>query len=411
MRDTPLTRDDGSIRGTVLEVSASAVVENARILAGRTAAPVIAVVKANAYGIGAGIIAPALARSGVAALAVVTVEEGLELRALGISTPILVLGGATWLRAPELLFELALTPLVSSDDELRRLQHVAERLHRTIDVHVALDTGMAREGFFITRDGTSSVDAVVDALSRAPLVRATSAMTHFAHADLASDETTPDQVHRFTRALTNLRARSVPIHAAHVANSAAALTLGARPFDLSEEPFDDVTCAIRPGIALLGVTPFADGRAQDLLTPVFRWRAPIVMRKRVPAGTHVSYGGTFTTTRETELAVLGIGYADGYPRALSNSGCVRLHGQEAPILGRVCMDLTVVDVTDIAARLGAGACALGTPVTVLGGRGQDHIPPWDVAERASTIAYDVMNRISARVPRVSVRSLDEGAPA
>ena len=405
-----------SIRGTVLEVCAPAVVENARALTARTGAPLLPVVKANAYGIGAHIVAPALVDAGASTLAVVTVEEGIELRALGIEVPIVVLGGATWLRAPDALLAHRLSPLVSSFAELSILEgHLAPR-RATLDVVLAIDTGMAREGFFVDRDGSAATpftDELLNihqALHQAPSVRVASAMTHFAHADLADQETTRDQVRRFARFLDVMRDVGRPIARAHVANSAAALTLGARPFDLSSARFDDVEFSIRPGIALLGVTPFADGREAHALRIAFRWRAPVVVRKRVPAGTHVSYGATFTTTRETELAVLGVGYADGLPRALSNKGVVRVKGLAVPILGRVCMDLTIVDVTEVCAELGPGAVPLGLPVTLLGGAGQDAIDAWDVAQRADTIAYDVMNRISARVARVPVDTFNDDGP-
>jgi alanine racemase len=197
------------------------------------------------------------------------------------------------------------------------------------------------------------------------------------------------------------------VRVVHLANSAAALGAGARTTTLGDGVArPDVEVWVRPGLSLFGVTPFPDGDRADAVDVAFTWRAPIVTRKRVPTGTPVSYGSTFITTRPTEIAVLGLGYADGYPRALSGKGELSLAGMRVPVLGRVCMDLTMVDVTDVVAAHGEGAAAIGTDVVVLGGRGADAIDPWEMALRADTIAYEMLTSIAARVPRVVARAAD-----
>jgi alanine racemase len=265
-----------------------------------------------------------------------------------------------------------------------------------LEVHVAIDTGMGREGAPFNDAPSAELLSLTDELGKSSSLSVTGAMTHFANADLADAGLTDRQMQRFLSAAAFLMARGLPIRSLHVDNSASVLTRQ-RP------SVAGCSFSVRPGIALFGVSPFAPGEGPPLpLRPALSWRAPVVGRKRVPAGTAVSYAGTFVTTRETELALLGIGYADGYNRALSGRGEVLIAGSRAPVLGRVCMDLTVVDVTDIVEKQGASASAIGARATVLGSDGAGTISAWDVAHAAGTIAYEVLTSISARVPRMMV---------
>lgn len=385
-----------SVRGCVAVLDEGALLANLEV-AGTLArgAEVLAIVKADAYGHGASAVVPVLERAGVSRYGVATVEEGLELRALGVRGDVLVLGGAAWWSDPALLWEGALTPVLSSHEELVRLDEVARARGERIAAHVKLDTGMSRVGVLVLADGASrDLEAFAVAARASEHVRVVGACTHFANADLADAALSGAQVERFTKALAFLRAEGLPLEVAHVSNSAATLELPALTGLAGLETW------LRPGLMLYGVSPFDDERRERELAPVLSWLAPIVARKRVPPGTPVSYGSTWTAERETELAVLGVGYVDGYPRALSNRGAVLIEGMRAPVRGRVCMDLTVVDVTDVVREQGAAACALGRSVTLLGSSGKDVITARDVAKWAGTIPYEILTRIGARVPRV-----------
>lgn len=395
--DAPLSLSFGplSVRGCVARVDARALLANLeRVRCSAKNAHVLAVVKADAYGHGARALAPLLERARVTRFGVATVEEGLELREAGVRGAILVLGGAAWWSAPALLVSGGLTPVFSSTEELLFLEDFARGRDVVIDAHVKIDTGMSRVGVRVGDEPSDDIAAFVDAARVCSHVRVTGACTHFANADLADPDLTRAQVDRFSVALAFVRARGLPVSVAHVSNSAATLELD----DLTRR--FAIETWVRPGLMLYGVSPFSDERHQQELSPVLSWTAPIVARKRVPPGTPVSYGSTWTAERETELAVLGVGYVDGYPRALSNVGEVLLEGMRAPIRGRVCMDLTVVDVTDVVQAHGEEACALGASVTLLGKDGDDEISAREVASWAGTIPYEILTRIGARVPRV-----------
>lgn len=392
-----------SIRGNCLLISRSALEQNLSTLRARApGCEVLSVVKADGYGLGGELVASVFASAGVEKFGVATVEEGLTLRAGGIGGEILVLGGATWVSSPALLLDAGLTPVVSSVEEVERLGVEARRRGTRIAVHLAVDTGMSREGVYVGDDAAGPVAEVVRAAA-SHNVHIRGAMTHFANADLADSALTATQHARFAAALDVLIAAECGLEVAHIANSAATLADGGRPGPLADPRFSGLRWWVRPGIALYGATPFADHRFGDELVFAARWTAPVVVRKRVPAGTPVSYGSTYVTERETELAVLGIGYADGYHRSRSGRGAeVLIGGRRAPILGRVCMDLTVVDVTDVVSELGGEVAALGAEATVLGADGDECIGPWEAAEAAGTIAYEVITSVARRVPRIPV---------
>jgi alanine racemase len=400
----PLAASAFSTRGTRAEIAVDALLHNLDVV--RVRAPdceVCAIVKANGYGLGGELVAGALAGGGVERFGVATVEEGMALRAGGVRGTILVLGGAAWARAPSLLVGAGLTPVVSSVEELALLEaHLAGVGHEgTYPVHLAVDTGMGREGF-VAFDATG-VTAIVEGLAAAPHLDPQGAMTHFANADLADTAFTEQQVARFAVALRALLDAGLPLRFAHIANSAAILSIGGRPGPLQDEAFDGLSWWVRPGLALTGTTPFEDGRAQDILAPVVEWKATVVIKKDVPAGMPISYGSTFVTERPSTIAVLGIGYADGLHRHISGQGAeVLIDGGRVPLLGRVCMDLCVVDLTDLPADV-RDHIGPGSDVTVLGGEGEARLDAWAVAEQAGTIAYEVLTSIAARVPRVAVR--------
>lgn len=392
----PLTSEEDT-RGCVAEISLDAIVHNFAVTVEKSGGhPAMCTVKANAYGHGAAKVGPVLSRAGAHGFGVVTLDEAAELREVGAGGPILLVGGASWFRAPERIRAVGALPIVASREEIDALDRVGRESGKPVEVHVGIDTGLAREGFYVGEPDAVDVSAVTTALKRAKFVKATGAMTHFRSADLEDETQSLGQIRFFSQAVAALTAQQIPLEVVHFSNSAASL----RALSLTEDAPKNVQLWSRPGISLYGITPFPDGRMADELTPAMAWRAPVVVRKRVPAGTKVSYGGTFVTTRETELAVLGVGYGDGFPRHLSNRGRVIFGDTEAPVLGRVCMDLTVVDVTDVVANEGAPACGLGASAWLLGGPSSKALRAWDVAKAADTIGYEIVVRVSRRVPRV-----------
>jgi alanine racemase len=392
-RTTPVHR----VRDNVAVVDLDAIVRNYELCASRApAASVLATVKADAYGHGAVPVARALYDAGVRLFSVATVEEGLELRRAGVEGTVLVLAGATWLNQPELLLDANLTPVLSSEEEVEILDITCAARGERMDVHLKLDTGLARVGVPVHDDPEEALEEIVGFLSGNVRVRATGVMTHFANADLADAELTKTQRDRFERAVTYLHGAGVPLEVVHMSNTAATLEGIGLPDDTS------LAAWVRPGLGLYGYSPFADRHDQELLTPAMTWRAPIVARKRIREGDPVSYGSTWRAERETEIAVLGVGYADGYMRALSNKASVLVDGQRAPIRGRVCMDLTMVDVTEIVSARGAEVCEVGRPATLIGHDQGGTVLADELAEHAGTIPYEILTSVGARVPRVHV---------
>lgn len=363
-------------RPTFAAIDASALRENFALL--RAALPattsILAVVKADGYGHRATLVAPILEGAGADWLGVATVEEGVEVRSAGVRTPILVLTGAGSGDVPALL-EHRLSVAVLHREMVRDL---ASRLGtQRLPVHIKVDTGMGRLGVL-----PADVPALVDELQRAGCFEIEGIFSHFANADGVTRDYSDYQVRCFGQAIEALAAAGVRPRWMHIANSAATLSRADTHFSL-----------VRPGIALYGVPP-ASTVAPKGLRPAMRLVTQIVQLKRVPSEFPVSYGQTFVTRRPSLLAVLPIGYADGYPRALSNRASVLVHGRRAPVVGAVCMDLTMVDVTDI-----EGA-QLGDEVVLWGRQNGAEISVAEVADWQGSISYEVLTRLGKRVPRI-----------
>ncbi len=372
-----------SIRPTRAEIDLAALRQNlseVRRLA--NGLEVMAVVKADAYGHGALPVARALEAEGVRLLGVALVEEGLALRAAGVKAPILVLGGA---------YDEGYAAMVDGDlmPTLFREEHVdayaaaaRARGQRRVKAHLKVDTGMGRIGVL-----PSEVAAFAQKLQRTPEIELEGLLSHFANADLADAQLTKEQVRRFQEALQALRAAGIQPRYRHLANSAAVL-------DLPEVRDGLQLNLVRPGLMLYGMVPagWLEGRAS--LAPVLRWRTAITHLKRVVAGTPISYGSTWVAQRESLIATLPVGYADGYVRKYSSRAQVLVRGRRAPIAGRVCMDMCMVDVTDVP------GVAVGDEVVLLGAQGRERIRAEELAGWAETINYEVTCAISARVPRV-----------
>lgn len=367
-------------RPTWAEVSLSALAENYRTLKSCLAlgTPLMAVVKANAYGHGAAECARALAAAGADWFGVALVEEGVGLRQAGIAEQVFCLGGF-WRTQGELILEHNLTPALFRMDLAEELDARAKDAGRIVNFHLKVDTGMGRLGVRM-----EEVAEFVRALRRFENLRLDGVMTHFADADGVTPDYTDGQIRRFEEAVSILRELGFAPSWFHLANSAGLHAFPQAHGNLA-----------RAGAAIYGlVRDVLSPRLEPLpLKPVLSLKSRIVLLKTVPAGASLGYGCTFTTSRESRIATLPIGYADGFHRAHSNNGRVIVRGRFAPVVGRVSMDLTILDVTDIP------GVELGDEVVLLGEQHGLRISAEDLAAEIGTISYEVLTGISARVPR------------
>ncbi len=371
-------------RPTWAEVSLTALTENYRTLKScltPAGTPLMAVVKANAYGHGAAECARALAKAGVDWFGVALVEEGVELRQTGIAQPVFCLGGF-WRTQGELILEHNLTPALFRMDLAEELDTRAKEAGRIVNFHLKVDTGMGRLGVQL-----GDVAEFARALQRFEYLRLDGVMTHFADADGLTPDYTDAQIRRFEEAVAILRELGFAPTWFHLANSAGLHAFPQAHGNLA-----------RAGAAMYGlVRDVLSPRLEPLpLEPVLSLKSRIVLLKNVPAGASLGYGCTFTTARESRIATLPIGYADGFHRAHSNNGRVILRGRFAPVVGRVSMDLTILDVTDVP------GVELGDEVVLLGKQQDLRISAEDLAAEIGTISYEILTSISARVPRIYV---------
>ena len=338
----------------------------------------LAVVKANAYGHGAVPVARAALSAGAEYLAVAIPEEGEELRGAGITAPILVLGGIVSKEAAEAAVRLDLIQVVFDEARARLLSHAGVSLGKEAQVHIGLDTGMCRIGVREPEEA-AGLARRIDSL---PGIRLTGCFTHMATADEEDPSGTRRQEARY-RALTAAIRQAHPGELlCHAANTASIFRY--------PELHDGMA---RGGIALYGCPPVPEAKG---LLPAMRWVSEAVYVKTIHPGDKVSYGGTFEAARETRVMTVPVGYADGYRRGISGKGCVLVRGRRAPILGRICMDQLMADVTDIP------AVSVGDEVVLLGRQGEEAISAQEMAAWADTIDYEILCSPSARVPRVWV---------
>ncbi len=333
------------------------------------------VVKGDAYGHGAVALARwTQERHGADWLGVSSVEEGIALREAGVRLPVLILGSLFPFESFLAAAQYGLTPTVASMDGARRLCEVSRKLQRRVSCHLKLDTGMGRIGM----SWPSGLE-VARVLASERGVELEGVYTHLASAD-ADGRQTRAQLDRFKAALKDMAREGIRVRLRHAANSIAALDYSSSRWDL-----------VRPGLALYGLA----GRGYH---PILTLKTRVVFLKTVRRGTPIGYGATFKARREARVATLPIGYADGLPRLLSNRGHVLIDGRRCPIIGAVSMDMTTVDVGAApSARVGSEAVLLGSS----GGLGVG-VAQW--ADWARTIPYEVVARLSARVPRVYLQS-------
>lgn len=338
---------------------------------------VLAVVKARAYGHGAVEVSRRLLRLGADMLGVALVEEGRELRDAGIEAPILIMG-AIFPEQAEAVVSLKLTPVIFSLSVAHALADAAQKRKTTIEVHVKIDTGMGRIGI-----APEDAPDFIAALRKLGGLSAQGLMTHFADADLRDKQFASQQMDRFETLLKALDAKGLGVPVRHAANSAAVLDFRRALFTL-----------VRPGLMLYGCNPLENENAGADLRPVLSLVTRIAFTKKVSAGVPISYGRTFTTMRESIIATLPVGYADGYSRSLSNTGEALVRGLRVPVVGRVCMDMCMVDVTEVP------SVREGDDVVLIGSQGNERITAEDIAAKTGTIAYEVLCGISSRVPRI-----------
>lgn len=367
-------------RPTWVEIDLEAIAHNVRRVCALIGPGVqlMAVLKADGYGHGAIKTARTALNNGVTWLGVACLSEALALREAGIEAPILVLGYAPPWQAREMV-ENGVTATVFDWEAAEALSRAASELGRRATVHVKVDTGMGRLGLLPTE-----ATAFVQALQTLPGLAVEGLFTHFATADSADDSHARRQLACFHDLLADLERRGLRPPLIHAANSGATLRMAAARYDL-----------VRVGIALYGLNPSADVPCPPGFRPALAFKTQVAQVKTLPAGSPVSYGGTYRTARESRIAVIPVGYADGFRRAPRQWQEVLVRGRRAPVVGRVCMDQTMLDVTEI------GGVRQGDEVVLIGAQGDECITADEVAAWLGTISYEVVSEILARVPRVS----------
>ena len=372
-----------SIRPTVAEIDVAALRANARHLR-RVVGPgvkLFGVVKADAYGHGAVVVARAL-EPFCDVLAVSLAEEGLELRQAGITAPVLVLGAYYGTEHSDII-EAGLTPVVYDPADLEKFAAAPSRRRFSgrkdlgpIDVHLKVDTGMSRLGV-----AGASLSEALRILGQRARLRLQGLCTHFACADVQDETTTLEQVRRFNEVRAQVAAAGFVPEVVHAANTAGTLRFPSAHYQ-----------AVRPGLALYGAVPSAAVSSAGL-SSVLSLRTRVMTLHEIPKGAGVSYGHRFVAVRPSRIAVLPLGYADGYPRHVSGAQ-VLVRGQRAPVAGVVCMDMMMVDVTDV-----PGVC-VGDPVILIGRDSSQTLTLDDVAHWAGTLNYEITCGLSKRVPRL-----------
>jgi alanine racemase len=364
-----VTVDLGAVRDNVATLATTA-----------NGAATMAVVKADAYGHGLVPVARAAQAGGATWLGTAVLAEALALREASVSGRILA-----WLAAPGENFDAALDADIDvaayATWQLDEIAAAARRTGQVARVHLKADTGLSRGGV-MPADWHDAVDAAL-ARQAEGVLRVVGLWTHFAYADAPGHSTIAAQLDVFAEAVAIAEKAGLEPEVRHAANSAATLTLPAAHFDL-----------VRPGLAVYGLSPIPDlASAAELgLRPAMRLSANVALVKSVPAGQGVSYGHTYITAEDTRVALIPLGYADGVPRHASNAGPVRIAGQTFPVAGRVCMDQVVLDIGDAAVREGDAAVLFSD-----GCNGEPTAQDW--ADAAGTISYEIVTRVSNRLPR------------
>jgi len=365
---------------TRVKIDLDAISANFDAIAAKTRVPVMAVVKADAYGHGA-IQVARLLQDRAAFFGVSSFLEATELRRAGLTNPILILGH-TPVKAFDAAIREGIRPTIFRYEDAVALSKAAVAAGIPAPFHFAVDTGMSRIGF----EPTEASAEICARIAKLPGLVTEGIFSHFATADSADLSRSQAQAERFDAFCSMLKARGVEIPIRHLNNSAGLMN------------FDSHYEMVRAGIVTYGMYP-SDEISQELLElkPALQFLSKVTFVKTLPAGREISYGGTYMTTRETRVATVPVGYADGYRRSLSGRFYCLIHGRKAPILGRICMDQMMVDVTDIPET------QPGDRVTLVGTDGEETITMEAIAAAADSFNYEFVCGISRRVPRIYVR--------
>lgn len=345
---------------------------------------VMAMVKADAYGHGAVKIAQALRDMGVQHFGVATLAEALELRQVGMGENIYLTCGFAWFECAEAILENDFISFASSFSELNALDKAGKKLGRKARVHVKLDTGMRRMGFL------ESTEILVKKLEAYLNIEFEGICSHLASNDSEHGVENQQQNKNFNNALSEMLKSRLPIQYAHIANSSAIVEKIRRPVS------SNIKWLVRPGLMLYGYHPLKSPG----LKPVLSWFASIILRKTLEAQECVGYGFTYRCDSKKEIAILGVGYADGLNRLLSNQGYVLIEGIRAPIIGQISMDSCAIDVTAVCMAKGVRACSVGQRAVIIGRSEREGLDAWDLARICQTIPYEVLTAIGKRVTRL-----------
>ncbi len=377
--DVNVKRETSNVSLTWAEIDLDAIAHNARelkrLIGEKT--ELMAVVKANGYGHGAVPVAEAALDNGASRLAVHRTLEGVQLRQAGITAPVLIMGYTLPAQA-ETIVRWDLTPTVNTPEQAQALSAAALHQGKVLPIHVKVDTGLGRFGLL-----PDEVADFVQAISELPGLILEGIYTHFAMADAADKAYTFQQFQTYLEVVKKLEGAGFIIPIKHVANSAATLTLPQTHLDM-----------VRCGIALYGLRPSSEEKPTIPLRPAMTLKSRVARVRTLPTGSCISYGCTYTTSEPTRVALVPVGYGDGYHRLLSNRGQVLIHGRRAPIVGRICMDQFVVKASHIP------DVQQDDEVVLLGRQGNDAISAEEVAAWAETINYEVTTSILPRVTRV-----------
>jgi len=372
-----------NLRPTKLEVDLNAVsfnIKTLKTLVGNKT-EIMAVVKANAYGHGAIEVSRVALKSGATKIAVATWEEGAELREAQIDAPILVLGFSSEDDAEPIIY-YNLTAAVGDFETARKISQIARKYKKEVKVHINIDTGMSRLGI-----RASESLPIIRKIVKLPGIFVEGIFTHFTSSGEKNKEPTYRQFGLYMQIVSHLHKEGIHIPLRHVADSSALLDLPSTHLDM-----------VRPGIAIYGEYPSKNVKNKVKLKPVSKLKTKIVSLRKLPSGSKIGYGGTYTVKKPSIIATIPVGYADGYSRALSNKGEVLVKGKRAPIVGRVCMDHCMIDVTHIK------EVKLGEEVILWGKQGNERISLAEIAEKIGTIVYEIVTMIDKkRVPKVFVQ--------
>ena len=372
---------------TWVEINLDAIAQNVRNIKTLIGEKIelMAVVKGNAYGHDILEISSIVLKNGATRLAVARLEEGIFLRKVGITVPILVLG-LTPEQQVELLVSYNITPTVCRYETIEKLSKFAVKEDKRVKIHIKVDTGIGRIGIFPKHvlDFVTKVKAFKN-------IEIEGIFTHFSVADEKDKDYTETQFKKFTEVLTILEKEGIEIPIKHVGNSATFLDFPHMWLDL-----------VRPGISIYGLYPSTEVQKTVKLNPAHSFKTRIIFLKELPVGESIGYGRTYTTKRRTKVASLPVGYADGYNRHLSNQGEVLVRGRRFPVIGRVCMDQSMIDVTNLP------QVKVEDEVVLWGRQGQEEITVEEIADKIGTINYEIVHLPDKK--RVAKLFIKDGKP-